>query len=316
MPRILPSGLHVALSCESAKEAAKEGNFGFSVIIGLQLSKSFEAFPEVVNVVYLRPKDGVPGQLEPHDSNLRLSEINSDCCDWSKEDIEDFNSWMKQDFSQQWLRKSYDELVDALENTKAVVPDNLKGIFDWDDDYPVFNLDKPEEELPDSVIKVIGDLIKRDNVQSVSCPFNNRKVWRLLVDEQLRRADLTGLPKQKAFTLSGPDGGFSFNPTEWGGVVHIPYEGACMGDLFVVPKWRNLFPENGVEKGDDATLGDYANHYADPENGYSCHYLLVQRDLGELNCANRQIAGDRWILYESNKPYVKVNMSGMRGYLQ
>jgi hypothetical protein len=34
-----------------------------------------------------------------------------------------------------------------------------------------FNLAKPEEALPTAVIALIGELIIRDNVQSVSCPY-------------------------------------------------------------------------------------------------------------------------------------------------
>lgn len=190
-----------------------------------------------------------------------------------------------------------------------------------DDDYPVFNTGQPEEELPDCVIDTIGMLIQHDNVQSVSFPFNNSKGWRLLVNEQVRRARMTGLANQQAFTLSGPDSGLACNPAEWGGAVHIPYEGCCMGDLFVVPKWRRLypdwkdqFPRSGEGKGDKATLGDYAHYWADPALGDSCHYLLLRRDLGELKCATRQVIGEGWILYESNRPYVKVNMSGIQGH--
>lgn len=176
------------------------------------------------------------------------------------------------------------------------------------EDTPEFNTGRSEEALPESVITLIDELIKRDNVQSVSCPFNNSKVWRLLVAEQVYRAKQTGKPLQHAFALSGPDSGFGFDPTDWGGDVHIPYEGACMGDLFIVPMWRNLFPEKGAAKGDQATLGDYAHYWADPERGHSCHYLLTQRDMGELSCAHRQVVGDGWYLYESSKPYVKVKM--------
>ena len=190
-----------------------------------------------------------------------------------------------------------------------------------DDNYPVFNIGQPEEELPESVITLIGELIKRDNVQSVSFPFNNTKVWRLLVDEQLRRARATGLANQLALTLSGPDGGLACDPTAWGGVVHIPYEGCCSGDLFVVPGWRNLypdwkdqFPRSGDGRGDKATLGDYSHYMADPKTGDSCHYLLLKRDIGELRCAVRSEIGDGWFLYESNRPYIKTDVASGLGY--
>lgn len=145
-----------------------------------------------------------------------------------------------------------------------------------DDNYP--------DELPESVITLISDLIKRDNVQSVSCPFNNSKVWRLLVAEQVRRSKLLGTPLQKAFELSGPDCGLGFDTTEWGGEIHIPYEGACTADLFIAPEWRNLIRETN-----SATL---STEY---------YYLLVKRELGDLNCAMRHVIGDGWLLYESTR---------------
>lgn len=162
-----------------------------------------------------------------------------------------------------------------------------------DDDHPVFNTGRPEEELPESVITLIGELIKRDNVQSVSFPFNNSKVWHLLVAEQIHRAKQTGTPLQQAFTLAGPDSGLGFDPKDCGGKIHIPYEGACTADLFVAPKWRNL-----IREANSATLST------------SYHYLLVQRDLGELHCATRHDIGGGWVLYESTRPYVKVDVLG------
>lgn len=156
-----------------------------------------------------------------------------------------------------------------------------------------FNNGSVEEALPESLITLIGEFIKRDTVQSVSFPFNNAKVWRLLIDEQVRRAMQTGLALQQAFTLSGPDSGLSINPSEWGGEVHIPYEGCCDGDLFIAPTWRNFIRET-----DSGTLSS------------SYHYLLLQRDLGELNCATRRIIGDGWVLYESTRTYVKAGGFG------
>lgn len=303
MPQ-LPSGRHVGLTIAPALAMSRAGDFGFHVTSKLYVN-SLETFKEVVSVAYLRPREGAPDQLEQYQSGMRLSDIGADRCDWSREDIEYFDAWLKQDTSQQWLRDSYDEFVATLQGTKAVIPDALKGLLDVDDDYPVYGTGQPDEELPGQVITLIGELIKRDNVQSVSCPFSNSKIWRLLVKEQARRAELTGLPKQEAFNLAGPDGGFGFDPREWGGEVHVPYMGACIRDLFVVPEWRNLFPEEGAAQGNDATLLDYLGAWVYPPYGDHCHYLLVQRDLGELSCAYRHVVGDGWILYESNRPYVK-----------
>ncbi|MDD4977150.1 MAG: hypothetical protein PHI29_00800 [Gallionella sp.] len=177
-----------------------------------------------------------------------------------------------------------------------------------DDEYPVFNTGQPEEVLPEFVISLIGELIRLIDVQSVCFPFNNSEVWRVLVKEQVHRSHLSNLHKQVAFTLSGPETGLSFDPGDWGGEVHIPYMGVRMGDLFVLPEWHNVFLEKVERKGDRAKLGDIVSYGGNiPEEGLSCHYLLLQRDLGELSFAHRHIVGGGWFLYESNKAYVKTN---------
>lgn len=288
MPQ-LPSGLRVGLSIEHALENAREGSLGFRIQFHIHI-RSAEDIAPVVSIIYFRPKEGVPEPGEASLSGMTLDDIGTDRCDWSKEDVAFFNEWLATEQAQKWKLERYNELVETLENSQCKVPENLKGIFDADDDFSVtpFNNGRREEELPDAVINTIGELIKRDNVQSVSFPFNNTKVWRLLVAEQLHRAEITGLPKEKAFALSGPDGGLSCNPPEWGGDVHIPYEGCCMGDLFIAPGWRNLLRETN-----SATLSS------------SYHYLLVQRELGELDCSIRHKIGDGWFLYESTRPYVR-----------
>ncbi|PJC05092.1 MAG: hypothetical protein CO069_01370 [Gallionellaceae bacterium CG_4_9_14_0_8_um_filter_60_335] len=66
-----------------------------------------------------------------------------------------------------------------------------------------------------------------------------------------------------------------------------------MGNLFVLPEWRNPYRETN-----SATLSS------------SYHYLLAQRDFGELKCAIRHDIGDGWFLYESTRPYEKADMLG------
>lgn len=336
----LPSGRHVALTIDSLLEKAKNPNYNEYVSLKDKLA-TFENFSTVVRVAELRFKGGIPCKIKGaklgyfcyDDLTIKLPDIPCKIEDaesdqvfcytglivkavgtnrsklrmWSKSDIKAFKSWVLEEATHQWLRKAYDELLLAFSN--APKPDFPTDCYVDDDYVPPFNNGSAEEDLPDCVIKVIGELIKRDNVQSVSCPFNNSKAWRLLVEEQVRRSKLMDIPLQKALTLCGPDSGFSFDPADWGGYVHIPYEGACMGDLFVLPEWRNLFIEQANKKGERATLADYATYWVDPEHGNFCHYLLLKRDMGELSCAHRQVVGDGWFLYESNRPYVKTILS-------
>jgi hypothetical protein len=284
MPQ-LPSGLKVALTTQPTRDEIRKGNARFNFLAKLNIQDSFDRFPEVVTVIYLNNKaaENVSSKDYQHGtqpigadeyqfSQLFLADVGTDRCDWSKEDVEFLQAWLSTKSEQEWMQESHDELIEVINSSQTTLPESLKGILDVDDGYyPSVNLDKHEQELPDSVIKLVGELIKRDNVQSVSCPFNNSKVWRLLVNEQVHRAKLSDLPLQKAFTLCGPDGGFSFDPVDWGGDIHIPYEGACMADLFVMPEWHNLFIEEANNKGDQATLLDYVTSWTHPMCGFSCH---------------------------------------------
>jgi len=288
------------------------------------LSQILKVFSPAVSVVELRSKGGMPCTIEGgklghyccEDTVIKLEDIpcsiesaepgqvfcytgltikaigsdRSKHRQWSDDDIEAFKAWVLEVPTQQWLRKAYTELAAAINKTSepAAPVDYL------DDDRPAaFNNGCAQEDLPDSVIKLIGELIKHDNVQSVSFPYNNSKVWRLLVAEQERRAQQTGKSLQEAFTLAGPDSGFGFDPREWGGEVHIPYEGAFSADLFIAPQWRKFFRETN-----SATLST------------SYHHLLVKQDLGELHCAIRRDIGDGWYIYESTRPYVRVDVLG------
>jgi hypothetical protein len=155
-----------------------------------------------------------------------------------------------------------------------------------------FQLDN-RVSLPLAVIEKVGELIVRNDVHSVSCPFDDSRLWWILVGEQVRRATRLDLPLQEAFTLSGPDGGLWDTPIEeWGGYVHIPYEGMCGADLVLFPKWRNFFPENAAHTGRLSTA-----------TRCCCHYLLSPRDFGELSFATRLRVGD-WSLYQSRESYV------------
>jgi len=155
---------------------------------------------------------------------------------------------------------------------------------------------KLPQPIPDLLFVAILDLIRRDDVCSVSCPFTDHALWRILVQEQVRRAKVTGLLLQRAFGLCGPDSGLAgINAEDWGGDVHIPYEGACGADLFILPEWHRFF----VEKVRDGGKLRWAVHK-------SCHHILLCGDYGELACAMRTAIGD-WTLYTSTAPYEDCN---------
>jgi len=177
-------------------------------------------------------------------------------------------------------------LIDALKHRLDFVA-NPKRVTDLGNPVSL------QTSLPNDLFQVISELVKQDDVRSVSCALDDFAVWRVLVSEQVRRSVTFGVPLQEAFGLSGPDSGLKYvTAQEWGGEVHIPVEGACEGDLFIAPKWFRCRPEAAM--GPDGRLSRVTW-------GKGGSYLLVNQDLGELDCATRQVIGD-WILYRSKIP--------------
>lgn len=157
--------------------------------------------------------------------------------------------------------------------------------------------------LSRALLEALGRIAALDTVRSVSCPFRDPAAWRVLVAEQRRRAEGTERHPQLVFGLSGPDAGLPHVPLdEWGGHVHIPYEGAAPADCFIRPSWRLMFPEYG---GRDGSLSAVVHGLESPGVGYFCHHLLTNEDLGELACAEREELGEGWIHYASKRPYLE-----------
>lgn len=165
---------------------------------------------------------------------------------------------------------------------------------------------------------------EQPDIRSISCPFDDFHLWEGLLREQVHRSHKSGLAPQEALYLVGPDGGIPgitpprflddddaaenhppepdprtglLAPHAWGGEVHIPYEGTCGADLFILPKWHNVFPERLLNPG--AKLSYLLG-------GKKCNYMLTNRPLGELPCATRQaLAG--WSLYINSTAHEDCN---------
>lgn len=158
--------------------------------------------------------------------------------------------------------------------------------------------------IPPMVRQKIAELIKQDDVRSVSCPYRDYELWRVLAAEQLRRAENLGVSPREAFTLSGPDGGNALQgiPYEaWGADVHIPYEGLCGGDLLIWPKGRRFRVPQGTTTGKLRVAATVSG----------CYYLLSPEDFGEVSFATRRMVGD-WALYQSNAPYEPCDVFGIK----
>lgn len=165
--------------------------------------------------------------------------------------------------------------------------------------YPLLNYCYPPitPELRDA----IAALILLDTVKSVSCCAYDVELWQIFVAEQLARSHRLGVHNQAAFTLSGPDDGLprELAVKDWGGCVHIPYEGACEGDLFFLPRWFNFRPDRAESTGRlrGALWGKHAN------------YVVSARDWGEVAGATRKVIGD-WVIYTDRNPYVPEHALG------
>ena len=161
---------------------------------------------------------------------------------------------------------------------------------------PELNMTNNLAEMPPNVCNFFAELLTRPDVQSVSFPFQDEQIWRLLVAEQVNRARSTDLHLQHAFGLSGPDSGLPFDTALWGGYVHIPYEGMCEGDLFVKPPWRGHNLKAAMGNGDltAAMLGK------------PCHYVLLKGEHKEIDSATRVVV-EGWTLYTSKRPYLPCN---------
>lgn len=241
-----------------------------------------------------------------------------DCFFWAGDDTHPFAAtWLNHRESAYWPEKLdvlfalARKLQDSLRATNDFLLQHEIGLIDAQKhrrDY-LANIERQailknavsaQTTLPQDLFQLVEELVTREEVQSVSCPFDDFALWRVLVTEQVRRSGKLGMPPQQAFTLSGPDSGLRHVAAkDWGGEIHIPYEGACGGDLLILPEWRNFFPEAAM-----GSKGRLSSAAREP-----CHYVLTTRDYGELDAATRETCGE-WFLYRSRLPYSPSNPLG------
>jgi len=176
-------------------------------------------------------------------------------------------------------------------------------------------VDRHEHPSLDLIGQIVS-IASQPNVHSVSCPFQDYDLWRALVAEQVQRSRAMQVEPQVAFRLNGPDGGVPNVHTrggecridrEWGGEIHIPYEGVAGGDLFIQPKWFGFVPAL-ARRAPTLAQAVFGNHALD---GYkTCNYLITHwRTLGELECADRTEIGD-WVLYADKTMRLDAAVTG------
>lgn len=158
--------------------------------------------------------------------------------------------------------------------------------------------------VPEEVIHATAKLVSRNNVRSASCWVQDYWLWRTLVSEQVRRSEAARQPPEAALNLSGPDRGLpDFNVGDWGGRVHIPYEGACVANLHFKPRWQYLYPHNEVPHDNTPCRFFRSKPMIFDE---TCLYLVADEDLGLLSGAMREEICDGWYLY------TRLGMPGLK----
>lgn len=157
------------------------------------------------------------------------------------------------------------------------------------------------KEVPQDLHSLIMKLAIRSNVNSVSCPYIDTDLWRSLISEQVRRAKQHNADPQRTYELNGPDGGIPYvndgygrMDLEWGGYVHVPYEGACGGDLFIQPDWfqLDLNTARTTTSFNEAVFGLWGR-----VGSKSCKYFVTHvLALGVIPSATHEIVGP-WAVY-------------------
>lgn len=166
-------------------------------------------------------------------------------------------------------------------------------------------MDAIDGQVTPELIAFLAEFVRRSDVNSVSMPVDDEAIWSVLVTEQKRRASLTGKHLQHAFGLSGPDSGLSFNTADWGGYVHIPWEGMCGADLVMRPHWR-VFDPRGVMSTGTRKFWDILR--------LPCHHVMVWGDRHPpIDTASRMTVGG-WTFYTSRGTYRSYNPFRDRKY--
>lgn len=128
----LPSGRHVALVKDPIFALVREGDLGTVMTMTLHM-RSPEDLAPLLNIAYFNPVEGQSGPGLPYLSELMLSDIGTEKCNWPSEDVAFFQTWLASDVAQQWLQNTFDELTELIHSVKTKLPENLHGILDADD---------------------------------------------------------------------------------------------------------------------------------------------------------------------------------------
>lgn len=160
-------------------------------------------------------------------------------------------------------------------------------------------------DVPPAVTRAVLALVRGLELPAVASGYKAMELWTGLCALQMERVAATGRPPAEALALFSADGGIPLRPEDWGGDVHVSWEGMCMATLVMKPGWRVFAPERA---GEDGSLlmglrdgGPYEAPRVRFANGLECSIgrclvLVVPDDYGELGCTWRFVVDD-WFIY-------------------
>ena len=268
--------------------------------------------PEVVEHVRRRMTFIERHQFARDGALLALPFVTLDGCFWAQEsqwidpDIDDLSGgWVHHRQDQNPRPRELDEMLGIVHAAQARLRSSAAGLQQhelalidtrthacdwWARTVPIrYRSCVPvaESRIDPGLFELITSLARRKDVNRVSCPFDDRVLWRALVWEQVQRAKAQAVAPSAALFLAGPDSGMAGAVAEeWGGDIHIPYEGAHDADLFVRPDWHEFHRDRALAAGTVRVgLANKAHRYA-----------IVEGDLGEFPRDERVRCGE-WTLY-------------------
>lgn len=145
--------------------------------------------------------------------------------------------------------------------------------------------------MPGALIQRLVELIEKLEILSVASGKGDMRWWQALCRLQLKRMHDTGKPAQEALQLSASSSGTPLEPANWGGDIHISYEGMHILELTVLAGWRRIDSEAFLETG-SLRAGLTRGFPPGPE----CRVLVTQSDLGMLPGLEREQYSD-WFIY-------------------
>jgi hypothetical protein len=124
----LPSGLHVAISIDPIIEIIRAGDLSTHLSMIMGVGSADEMAP-ITSIVYYRGEQaGFPS--DPYLPGMTVSDVMEGRSGWAADDVQAFQDWQQSPKVQTWLSNSFQQLTQAVNETKVKVPEALQGILE------------------------------------------------------------------------------------------------------------------------------------------------------------------------------------------